>query len=612
MEYLKFDFSLLFDPLSLFFLFTIFLIAIPSAVYSIGYMKGEHSPQRTMLAWILFIGFVASMALVVTVSNALAFLIIWEVMSLVSYFLVTFDNRNEKSVQAGIIYIVMTHIGTAFITVAILILAKYANSFDFQAIKASAHTIPAHIKDLLFVFFFIGFGTKAGVVPLHVWLPYAHPQAPSHISSLMSGVMIKTAIYGILRFVIFILGVNTLWWGNLIVIAALVSCIVGVMYALMEHDLKKLLAYHSVENIGIILLGVGASMIFIKMNKPVIATLALCAGLYHLVNHAIFKGLLFLCSGSIYKATGTRNIEEMGGLIKKMPWTAASFLFGAMAISAIIPLNGFVSEWLTLQAFFLGALSSTAGYKIFMSIAAALLALTGGLAAACFVKVFGITCLAMPRSKRCDQAQESPAAMTAPLVFLSALTLIFGLAASIIIKFLVKVSGCVMGINTGSINFSLNNFTIIPASASGVYLSTPLIALLLILIVTFAAIGLRMGLGKGKVTIGPTWGCGYYDLDSRTEYTGTAFSKPFRIALNFFLLPYSKTEKIRDSFYHIRSFKYEVFTTPVFKRYIYEPAITLLLKLAHAMKRLQPGIINVYISYILATILLLIIFAGRF
>ncbi|MDO8535701.1 MAG: proton-conducting transporter membrane subunit [Candidatus Omnitrophota bacterium] len=612
MEYLKLDFSLLFDPLSIFFLFTIALISIPSAVYSIGYMKGEYSPGRTVLAWLLFTGFVLSMALVVTVGNAFTFLIAWEAMSLISYFLVTFDNKNEKSVQAGTIYIVMTHIGTAFITVAILILYKYANSFEFQAMKAAVHTMPGHIKDLVFLFFFIGFGTKAGVVPLHIWLPYAHPQAPSHISSLMSGVMIKTAIYGILRFIICILGVQSLWWGNLVLIAALVSCIVGVMYALMENDLKRLLAYSSVENIGIILLGVGASMILLKANKPVIAILALCAGLYHLINHAVFKGLLFLCSGAVYKATGTRNMEKMGGLIKKMPWTAVSFLFGAMAISAIIPLNGFVSEWLMFQSLFLGAVAGSIGYKIFMSISAALLALTGGLAASCFVKAFGMVFLAMPRSKRAEEAIEAPMTMIVPLVFLSSLTIVFGLAASFIIGLLVKVSGCVTGINISEINFSLNNFTLSSQGAHGVYSSGPLAIFAIILIAVFAILGMRLGLGKNKVTKSDTWGCGYYDLDARTEYTGTAFSKPFRIAFNFFLLPYSKTEKIRDSHYHVKSFKYEVFTTPVFKRYIYEPALSFIFKTAHFMRRIQPGIINIYIAYILATILLLIMFAGKF
>lgn len=612
MEYLKFDLSFLFDPLSIFFLFIIALISLPSAIYSIGYMKGEYSPARKMFAWILFAAFVFSMALVVTVSNAFTFLIAWEAMSLVSYFLVTFDNKNERSIRAGTIYIVMTHIGTAFILAAILILYKYAGSFDFQVIKSAANTIPDHVKDLVFIFFLIGFGTKAGVVPMHVWLPYAHPQAPSHISSLMSGVMIKTAVYGILRFVIFILGVQSLWWGNLVVIAGLASCIVGVMYALMENDLKRLLAYSSVENMGIILLGVGVSMIFLKAGRPAIAILAMCAGLYHLLNHAVFKGLLFLCSGAVYKATGTRNMEKMGGLIKRMPWTAVSFLFGAMAIAAVIPFNGFVSEWLTFQSLFLGATISPIGYKIFMGIAASLLALTGGLAASTFVKAFGMVFLAMPRSKNCEDAVDAPSAMIAPLVFLSVLTLVLGLAASGIIKLLVTVSGYVSGAITSDINFSLNNFTLMPHGNNVAYLSSPLIALMLVLTAIFVILGIRLGFGKNRITKAETWGCGYYDLDSRTEYTGTAFSKPFRIAFNFFLLPYSKTEKIRDSHYHVKSFKYEVFTVPVFKRYIYEPALSLLFRTAHFMRRIQPGVINIYIAYILATILLLIAFVGKF
>lgn len=612
MVYLKVHLSLLSDPLSLFFLFVILLISAPAAIYSIGYLKGEYTPGKIALAWALLAAFVVSMALVVTVNNALIFLIVWEIMSLVSYFLVTFDDKREKSVRAGLIYIVMTHIGTAFITAAFLIMFTYAGSFDFIALRIACQSMPDRVKDIVFLLFLVGFGTKAGIVPFHVWLPYAHPQAPSHISSLMSGVMIKTAIYGILRFVIFILGVNALWWGNLVLVLALISCLVGVIYALMEHDLKKLLAYHSVENIGIILLGVGASMIFLKMNMPVLAVFALLAGLYHLVNHAIFKGLLFLCAGSIYKATGTRNIEKLGGLIKKMPWTGAAFLIGSMAISGVVPLNGFISEWLTLQAFFLGAVNSHGGYKVFMSISAAVLALTAGLAAACFVKAFGITFLAMPRTKRAEEAKEAPASMRYAVLFLAILTVAFGLAAAAIIKILTNVSGCAAGINTEGMNFTMNNFVIAPQAGNGVYLSSPLIALALVLVIAIASAVTYFIYGKRKVTAGKTWDCGYYQLSPRTEYTATAFSKPFRIAFSFFLLPYTKTEKIRDSFYHIKSFKYEVFTTPVFRRYIYQPIIGLVFRIAHKVRKLQPGSIHLYIAYIFITMLSLIIFVNIF
>ncbi|MCK9604606.1 MAG: hydrogenase 4 subunit B, partial [Candidatus Omnitrophica bacterium] len=393
------NFTLLFDPLSLFFLFVILIITLPSAIYSFGYLKEEYSSAKIILAWVLLVAFALSMAMVVTAGNLLVFLVFWEIMSLVSYFLVVFDTTHEKSISAGTIYIVMTHIGTAFLVAAFLLMYNHAHSFDFVAIKNAFFTMPSQTKNIIFLLLLIGFGTKAGIVPLHIWLPYAHPQAPSHISSIMSGVMIKTAIYGIIRFAIFILGVNSSWWGILVLILAIISCLVGVIYALMEHDIKRLLAYHSVENIGIILLGVGLAMFFISINMPYLAIFSLIAGLYHLINHAIFKGLLFLCSGSIYKATGTRDIEKLGGLIKKMPQTAVYFLIGAMAISALPPLNGFVSEWLILQAFFLGAFNVTGGSRLFLGISAAMLALTSGLAAACFVKAFGITFLAEPRSR---------------------------------------------------------------------------------------------------------------------------------------------------------------------------------------------------------------------
>lgn len=601
---------LLFDPLSLFFLFVILCISVPAAVYSCGYLKNEYSRRKITLAWFLLIAFVFSMSLVVTVNNILIFLVAWEIMSLVSYLLVVFDSSQERSIQAGMIYIVMTHIGTAFLSAAFLLMYKYAHSFDFFAVKNACHLMPAQVKNIVFLLLLIGFGTKAGIVPLHIWLPYAHPQAPSHISSIMSGVMIKTAIYGIVRFVMFILGVDSYWWGILVLVLAVISCLVGVIYALMEHDLKKLLAYHSVENIGIILLGVGLAMLFVSMNLPYLAVFSLIAGLYHLVNHAIFKGLLFLGAGSVYKATRIRDIEKLGGLIKKMPQTAAYFLIGAMAISALPPLNGFVSEWLTLQAFFLGAFNMVGGLKLFLGICAAMLALTSGLAAACFVKAFGITFLAQPRSHYAASAKEVSLSMRIGMFFLSFLIVIFGLAAGAIMKLLAKVASSVTSIDISNMRFSLNNFTVSPQVGKSIYLSTPLLALWLIVL---GVVGFSISRLFGRPPrVYKTWDCGYYKLDSRSEYTATAFSKPFRIAFSFFLLPYRKTQKIRESFYYIKSFSYETHTTSVFKKYIYYPVIALVFKSAKFMRRIQPGSIHLYLSYILVTVLLLIIFMYKF
>jgi len=610
MNFFDFKIAFLTDPLSLFFLFIIAVVSLPAAVYSFGYLKGHYSPQKIRLNWVLFLLFIASMAMVVSVGNAFAFLISWEIMSLVSYFFVVFDTEQERSVRAGTIYMVMTHIGTAFITVGLLIMFSRARSFDFMALKLACQGMPPGLKNLVFIFLLIGFGTKAGIMPMHLWLPYAHPQAPSHISSLMSAVMIKTAVYGMLRYIVVILGIGQLWWGNLVLVLAVVSCLGGIMYALVDQNIKRLLAYSSVENMGIILLGVGAAILFSKMGLAVPAVLALAAGLYHLLNHAVFKALLFLAAGSAYKSTGTPDMEKMGGLIRVMPLTAVCFLVGAIAISALPPLNGFISEWLTLQAFFSGALAISGGMKVFICLCACGLALTGGLAAACFVKAFGITFLAMPRSREAEKAEEAALSMKLSMLFLALLCLVFGLAASPILRALVKVSADTLGTGLTGTDFTLNNFVLMPQPGSGAYLSNPLIALILVSAAALVFAGVYFGLGREKVTRANTWDCGNYDLTCRNEYTATAFSKPFRIAFSFFLKPYRKTEKIWDSFYHVRSFRYEVFTTPVFKRYIYDPVIYLTLKAATRLRRIQPGSIHLYIGYIFITVIVLVIVYG--
>jgi len=612
MNYFALDYSFLPDRLSLFFLAVIFLVSLPSAIYSLGYMHHAYTRPKRVMAGALLCLFVASMAFVVTLRNALIFLVAWEVMSLVSYFLVIFDTEQKKSLKAGTIYIIMTHIGTACITAALLVIFAYSRSFDFTVMKAACVTMPGGTRTTVFLLFLIGFGTKAGLVPMHVWLPYAHPQAPSHISGIMSGVMIKTAVYGMLRFIISIVGVPEALWGNLLMILASVTCLVGVTYALMENDIKRLLAYSSVENMGIILLGVGAAMTLAAMHLSVLAVFALTAALYHLVNHAVFKSLLFMGAGSVYTATGTRNIEKLGGLAKVMPWTAGAFLAGSLAISALPPFNGFVSEWLTLQAFFLGAISSASiGMKVFFGSCAAALALTGGMTAACFVKAFGITFLAMPRSQRAKEARETALSMRWPMVFMAALTLGMGLAAVPMIRLLIPVAGEALGIDTAGIHFTAGSLMAIP-STDGIRLSMPLIAALLagIALIAWAVYG--YGRSRRTIVTGRTWGCGYYALDARTEYTSTAFSKPFRIAFSFFLMPYRKTLKIHESHYHVTSVTYETMTTPIFRRYIYELILKITFLSAKRLRKLQPGSIHLYLGYIFMTVLILIMFMNRF
>lgn len=309
------------DAISGFFIFVISIIAFSVSIYSVGYTKGIANKG---ILGILFSIFIMSMYAVVLSGNIITFLISWETMSIVSYFLVTFDTQT-KSAKAGFIYAMMTHAGMAFIIALFLILYKYTGHIDFSGIKAASNDLPDAVKTIIFIFAIIGFGTKAGIIPLHTWLPEAHPAAPSNISSLMSGVMIKVGIYGILRIVVDILGIGPEWWGIAIIIIGAISSVLGVLYALMEHDIKRLLAFHSVENIGIILLGVGASMVLSSNGLYTLSAIAMTAGLYHTLNHAIFKGLLFLGAGSVVHSIHTKNMEDMGGLIKLMPYTAIFF-----------------------------------------------------------------------------------------------------------------------------------------------------------------------------------------------------------------------------------------------------------------------------------------------
>jgi hydrogenase-4 component B len=582
----------LFDPLAIFFLAVIGFVCIPSAVFSIGYMR-EEGPGKKALAWALMMIFILSMCLVVISCNLFSFLIFWELMSLASYFLVVFDFKHERSVRAGTIYLVMTHAGTACLMAAFFMLYNCAHFFDYTTVSRAAAAMPPQIRNIVFLLLLVGFSTKAGVVPLHIWLPYAHPQAPSHISSIMSGVMIKIAIYGMIRFFVTLLGPGPAWWGALILALGVISCLVGIIYALMDYDLKRLLAYSSVENVGIILLGIGMAILFNNIGINAVAALAMYAGLYHLINHALFKGLLFLCSGSIFKATGLRNIEKMGGLIKAMPVTAAFFLVGTMGISALPPLNGFISEWITFQAFFSGVLQSYGMIKIFIVLAAAALALTSGLAAACFVKAFGITFLSLPRSKRAQEAKEADLPMKAGMAMLAVPVILFGIGAGFIAPLILRVSQATLGIKQVEASFYL--VSVLP----------PAIAILLLIFGIVIFLWFRFGLRTKQVSYN-TWDCGYYTLDNRNEYTATAFSKPFRIAFSFFLLPYRKSEKIRDSFYHVRKFAYETYTTPVFKRYFYKPILNLVYSAALKMKKLQPGSIHLYILYIFITLIALV------
>src|ERR1700690_65314 len=390
-------FHLRLDALSGFFLTVIGLLSLFVSVYSIGYIKG-YLGHRSVTSLIMFYCiFIAGMMMVVLAGDALCFLVSWEMMAASSYFLVIFENERQENRRAAFLYLVVAHVGAIAILLSFGVMAGFATKsesflgYTFDAMRTAQ--LPIEWATAAFFLSFFGFAANAGVIPLHVWLPEAHPVAPSNVSALMSGVMLKTAIYGIVRVTFDLIHVFPVWWGAIVLSFGLISAVMGVLYALMQHDLKRLLAYHSVENIGIILIGIGLAMIFTSFDMSLLAALALIAGLYHTLNHAMFKGLLFMGAGAVLQATHEKNMEEMGGLIRFMPWTAVLFLIGCISISALPPFNGFVSEWLTYQAFLLSPALPSPLIRLLIPLGAALLALTGALAAACFVKAFGVTFL---------------------------------------------------------------------------------------------------------------------------------------------------------------------------------------------------------------------------
>ena len=403
-------FHLRLDPLSGFFLTLIGALGFIVSIYSIGYVKGfiGHRPVTSLA--IFYSLFLAGMFMVVLADDAFFFLISWEVMAAASYFLVMFEDERTENRRAAFLYIVIAHIGAIAILLSFGLMAGFATGFEsfngytFDAMRHAS--LPPHWAAVTFFLAVFGFAAKAGVIPLHVWLPEAHPVAPSNVSALMSGIMLKTAIYGIIRVTFDLIRDFPWWWGAVVLILGLVSALLGILFALQQQDLKKLLAYSSVENIGIILVGIGLSMTFASFHSPVLSALALTAGLYHTFNHAMFKGLLCMGAGAVLHATHERNMERMGGLIHKMPWTSALFLIGCISISALPPFNGFVSEWLMFQAFLLSPALPSTLLNFLIPMGAALLALAAALAAMCFVKAFGVTFLGQWRGEHHPEIHE--------------------------------------------------------------------------------------------------------------------------------------------------------------------------------------------------------------
>ena len=428
------------DALSAFFLVVVDLGAMSASLFALGYGQHETAPERVLP---FYPAFLAGMTLVVLADDAFTYLLSWEFMSLTSWALVMSHHRVPDNVRAGYVYLVMASFGTLALLLAFGLLAGPDGHYTFAQMRA-AHPSAA-LGALALILALIGAGSKAGLVPLHVWLPLAHPAAPSHVSALMSGVMTKVAVYGFVRIVFDLAGEPAWWWSIVVLAFAGVTTVMGVLYALMQHDLKRLLAYHTVENIGIIFIGLGLALAFKTHGMVFAAALAFTAALFHVFNHSLFKSLLFFGAGAVLTATGERDMEHLGGLIHRMPQTAFVFLIGCVAISALPPLNGFVSEWLTFQAILLSPQLPAWGLKLLVPAVGALLALSAALAAACFVKAYGVTFLGRPRTSAAEGAKETDSYSLAAMYFLAALCLLAGILPGLFIDALAPVSSALIG-----------------------------------------------------------------------------------------------------------------------------------------------------------------------
>jgi hydrogenase-4 component B len=610
------------DSLSAFFVLLIGGLGVAGSIYAIGYTAGHgtsgerYAPLLGGL-WNLFI---ASMAAVVLAGDGLSFLFGWELMSVVSFMLVMAEHRDPEVRQAGYFYVVMTHLGTAFLVGAFLALFAKTGSLDFAAFKAAAPGLSGGLRNGLFVALVVGFGTKAGLVPLHVWLPRAHPAAPSHVSALMSGAMVKTAVYGMLRFSFDVLGGGPSWWGSLLIVAGLLSAVTGVAYATQQSHLKRLLAYSTVENVGFLFMGTGAALWAKAVGHPAIALLALGAVLFHAMSHAAFKGLAFMGAGAVLHGAGTVDIEKLGGLIRRMPKAAAFFLVAAMAVAGLPPLSGFIGEWLSLQTFFQLARAGQGFVDRMVALAGvAAIALAAGLAAAAAVKAFGITFLALPRSEKAEHAHDAGPMMLAGMGLLAAVVVALGFFPGLILRPASAVAATLLpGTGAAGAGLTLGGGTLLsvlsiaPGTADGVAASlSSLAAPAAVVLLAGLTLLLTVWLGKGWVRYRRdiTWTCGI-EPNARMEYSGQGYTKVILLMFKGLLQPVRTLEvdKTAHPLFPGRV-HYESELAAVFELQLYRPVTHAVMEVASQLRRLQTGSLQTYLLYLLLAAVGLIVAA---
>jgi hydrogenase-4 component B len=578
------------DALSAFFLVPLFFVSLLAAIYGGSYLRAYREHKRLGSAWFFFNLLIASMALLVATRNGMLFLIAWEGMSLSSFFLVMFEADKPETQAAGWKYLVATHLATGCLMALFVLLGSSSGSLDFSG----PVPVTPGAATAVFLLALAGFGSKAGIVPFHVWLPEAHPAAPSHVSALMSGVMIKMGVYGLMR-VLTMLGPPPAWWGFSILAVGLISGVLGVLFALGQHDLKRLLAFHSVENVGIIFIGLGLGLLGVSFANTPLAVLGFAGGLLHVVNHALFKSLLFLGSGAVYQATGTRELDRLGGL--KMPVTGALFLIGSAAICGLPLLNGFVSELFIYLAAFKGIQLPQSGVMLGAVAALTGLALIGGLAAACFAKAFGIAFLGQPRSAASAGARDPGWEMLVPMAVLAAACLAIGLGFLGLIDTMNRPIVSASGLSSSAVALQLGGTKVIFGwvfKIGTVFLAAA----------GLMALGRRFLLSKRIVSRGVTWDCGYVRPTPRMQYTASSFAQPIVGFFSALLRPKRRFAPLVNYFPQKSFFHSEL--PDVFLEW-YQSAFGALDRFFSTGRWLQGGRVHFYVLFIAMALIFLLI-----
>jgi len=633
--------SVALDRLSALFLLVTALVVLASSIFSASYLERYlgHYSLRTFTAWYLLL--FASIVLVLIAADALLFLLAWEVMSILSYLLVNFEHRREEASRAGYLMLAMGEAGFVAVAVVFVFLAAKAGSLEFAAFKTAAPELGPFARWLVFLLTFFGFGVKAGLVPVNTWLPRAHPAAPANVSAILSGVILNLGLYGILRLNFDVVRVSTIEAGVVVLVVGTVSALVGILYATTANDLKAVLAHSSIENIGIVTAALGAGFIFAVYERPVLAGVAFVTAFYHMVNHSVYKALLFLGAGTVDARAGTRDLNRLGGLIRGMPWTAGAFLVGALAISGLPPFNGFVSEWLTLQTMLRSAELPTTLVKIIFALCGAALALTAALAVTCFVKAFAMGFLGMARSEEAAQAVEPRRSSLAPMALLALVCLLLGVLPTYIIPALDRVVAPVTGVTAVDalvppfFATSAAHETLPPAFAAEFHdlgaqvgqevlpgrglvvmhrggeanpvvfaMSTSYmaVALVVLLVLTYAI--LRLWLTRRRqLTRRERWDGGVRRLLPEMTYTATGFSNPVRVIFDAIFRPTTVEDTRETVAEHFRmAIRRERDSVHIVDRLVMQPAKNAAMAFARGLAAMHHGRINAYVAYVLLTL----------